>query len=71
MGVTIDKSRGSTVVEGVFIKSVAKEKSADLAQSTSGGLRPGRENILVGIMRLIGTIFMYLRCRTLYEMGFA
>lgn len=42
MGVTIDKSRGSTVVEGVFIKSVAKGKSADLAQSTSGGLRPGR-----------------------------
>lgn len=41
MGVTIDKSRGSTVVEGVFIKSVAEGKSADMAQSTSGGLRPG------------------------------
>ena len=33
MGVTIDKSRGSTIVEGVSIKSVSEGGSAALARS--------------------------------------
>ncbi|XP_048583633.1 uncharacterized protein LOC5517610 isoform X2 [Nematostella vectensis] len=55
MGVTIDKSRGSTVVEGVFIKSVASGKSADQAQSVSGGLRPGDE-----ILEVNGIFLRYM-----------
>ncbi|KAK3732220.1 hypothetical protein QZH41_015309, partial [Actinostola sp. cb2023] len=54
MGVTIDKSRGNTVVECVSIKSVAKGKSADMAQSTSGGLRPGDKVLEVNGTYLTG-----------------
>lgn len=42
MGVTIDKSRGNTVVEGVSIKSVTEGGSAALAKSHRGvGLKLG------------------------------
>ena len=42
MGVTLDKSRDSTIVEGVSVKSVTEGGAADSAESPSGvGLRPG------------------------------
>lgn len=42
MGVTIDKSRGNTIVEGVSIKSVTEGGSAALAKSHRGvGLKLG------------------------------
>lgn len=43
MGVTIDKSRGNTIVEGVSIKSVTEGGSAALAKSPRGvGLKLGK-----------------------------
>ena len=43
MGVTIDKSRGNTIVEGVSIKSVTEGGSAALAKSRRGaGLKLGK-----------------------------
>lgn len=47
MGVTIDKARASTVVKGVFIKSVSIGGAASKAESPSGGLRPGDEVLAV------------------------
>lgn len=46
MGVTIDKSRGNTIVEGVSIKSVTEGGSAALAKSHRGvGLKLGMCNM--------------------------
>ena len=46
MGVTIDKSRGNTIVEGVSIKSVTEGGSAALAKSHRGvGLKLGMYNM--------------------------
>lgn len=43
MGVTIDKSRGSTIAEGVSIKSVTEGGSAALARSPREvGLKIGK-----------------------------
>lgn len=47
MGVTIDKLRASTVVKGVFVKSVSVGGAANKAESPSGGLRPGDEVLSV------------------------
>ena len=46
MGVTIDKSRGNTIVERVSIKSVTEGGSAALAKSSRGvGLKLGMYNV--------------------------
>ena len=46
MGVTIDKSRGNTIVERVSIKSVTDGGSAALAKSSRGvGLKLGMYNV--------------------------
>ena len=43
MGVTIDKSRGNTIAEGVSVKSVTEGGSAALARSPRGvGLKLGK-----------------------------
>ena len=47
MGVTIDKPRASTMVKGVFIKSVTPGGAASKAESPSGGLRPDDEVLAV------------------------
>lgn len=47
MGVTIDKSRGNTIVEGVSVKSITEGGSAALAKSTRGvGLKLGMYNVV-------------------------
>ena len=47
MGVTLDKSRDSTIVEGVSVKSVTEGGAAERAESASGiGLRPGESFFL-------------------------
>ena len=46
MGVTIDKSRGNTIVERVSIKSVTEGGSAAFAKSSRGvGLKLGMYNV--------------------------
>lgn len=43
MGVTVDKSRGNTIAEGVSIKSVTEGGSAVLARGSRGvGLKLGK-----------------------------
>lgn len=43
MGVTVDKSRGNTIAEGVSIKSVTEGGSAALARGSRGvGLKLGK-----------------------------
>ena len=47
MGVTVDKSRGNTVVEGVSVKNVSEGGSAALAKSPRGvGLKLGMYNVV-------------------------
>ena len=47
MGVTIDKSRGNTIVEGVSVKTVTEGGSAALAKSPRGvGLKLGMYNVV-------------------------
>ena len=46
MGVTVDKHRGNTIVEGVSVKSVTEGGSAALAKSHRGvGLKLGMYNV--------------------------
>lgn len=57
MGVTIDKSRGNTVVQRVSIKSVTEGGSAALAKSSRGvGLK-------LGMYKVVDMILVYPNAR--------
>ena len=57
MGVTIDKSRGNTIAEGVSIKSVTEGGSAALARSPRGvGLKLGMHLLCMSYIPLIPAI---------------
>jgi len=57
MGVTIDKSRGNTVVQRVSIKSVTEGGSAALAKSSRGvGLK-------LGMYKVVDMILVYPKAR--------
>jgi len=59
MGVTVDKHRGNTIVEGVSVKSVTEGGSAALAKSHRGvGLKLGMYSL--GDMVLTYSKYMLL-----------